>query len=136
MAGSRRGNGFRLVLVAGLVVFSSGCGLFGDPIQEQWESRQEYPSCGEVKLPQGKQLEQHATQEIRCLRQALDAGETAELKVSFPTVEGDPIHEYYRLNPDGTLELYIDSTDDANSDQKWSHTDCYSPEWLPEIECR
>lgn len=116
-------------------MFATGCGLFGDPVQEQWESREKYPSCGDVELGQGEQIENQATQEIECVRQALDAGEGAELKVSFPTVEGDPIREYYRLTPQGALELYVDSTDDPSSDQKWSSADCYTPGWLPEISC-
>ena len=136
MAGSKLRGDLRLLLVVGPALFATGCGLFGDPVQEQWESRDKYPSCGDVELAQGKQVEEQATKEIECLRQALAAGEGAELKVSYPTVEGDPIREYYRLTPEGALEVYTDSTDDSFSDRKWSSTECYTPKWLPGISCQ
>jgi hypothetical protein len=50
-------------------------------------------------------------------------------------VEGDRIREYYRLTPQGSLEVYTDSTDDHYSDQTWSFAECYAPEWLAEISC-
>ncbi|MGW1550661.1 hypothetical protein ACWCQX_28400, partial [Streptomyces sp. NPDC002346] len=54
----------------------------------------------------------HPCREIVCLQRALKNGESAELKATYPTVEGDPIREYYRLTPQGRLEVYTDSTDD------------------------
>jgi hypothetical protein len=34
----------------------------------------------------------------------------AELVVSAPTVEGDPIVTYYRVLPGGGVEIFVDST--------------------------
>ncbi|MFE5593656.1 hypothetical protein [Streptomyces sp. NPDC056549] len=125
----------RLVAVALTSLLAAGCGMLNDPVKERWESRTEYSRCGEVSLDQGEEMQKQAAREIDCLQRALKNGESAELKVTYPTVEGDPIHEYYRLTPQGRLELYTDSTEDHYSDQKWSFAECYTPEWLPEISC-
>ncbi|WP_141206060.1 hypothetical protein [Streptomyces griseorubiginosus] len=125
----------RLVAMAAVFLVVGGCGVLDDPVKDRWESRTEFSSCGEVRLAQGEEMQEQAVQEIACLRRALKSGEGAELKVAFPTVEGDPIREYYRLTPQATLEVYTDSTDDHYSDQKWSFAECYTPEWLAEISC-
>ncbi|MFD7961689.1 hypothetical protein ACFV5J_12905 [Streptomyces zaomyceticus] len=125
----------RLVAVALTSLLASGCGMLNDPVKERWESRTEFSRCGEVSLDQGAEMQKQAAREIACLQRALKNGESAELKVTYPTVEGDPIHEFYRLTPQGRLEVYTDSTEDRYSDQKWSFTECYTPEWLAEISC-
>lgn len=125
----------RLVAVAATSLLAAGCGMLNDPVKERWESRTEFSSCGEVSLDQGEEMQKQAVREIVCLQRALKSGEGAELKVTHPTVEGDPIREYYRLTPQGRLEVYTDSTDDHYSDQKWSFAECYTPEWLAEISC-
>jgi hypothetical protein len=121
--------------VAAASLFTSGCGLFGDPVEDRWASRTEFPSCGEVSLGLNEEMRQKAVQEIACLERALKSGESAELKVTFPTIEGDPVREYYRVTPQGGLEVYTDSTDDSFSDQKWSFAECYSPVWLTGVSC-
>ncbi|GAA1359252.1 hypothetical protein [Catellatospora chokoriensis] len=123
------------VAAAAALLLTAGCGLFGDPVKDQWTSRTELASCGEVSLGQGEQMQQKAVQEIACLQRALKDGESAELKVTHPTVEGDPLRTYYRVLPQGRLEVYTDSTDDRYSDRNWSFAECYSPEWLPGISC-
>ncbi|MGW6969211.1 hypothetical protein ACWGET_34800 [Streptomyces zaomyceticus] len=125
----------RLVAVALTSLLAAGCGMLNDPVKERWESRAEFSRCGAVSLDQGTEMQKQAAREIACLQRALKNGESAELKVSYPTVEGDPIHEYYRLTPQGRLEVYTDSTEDRYSDQKWSFAECYTPEWLAEISC-
>ncbi|MFC5854694.1 hypothetical protein ACFPZI_23775 [Streptomyces chlorus] len=125
----------RLVAMAAVSLVAGGCGVLDDPVKDRWESRTEFSSCGEVSLAQGEEMQEQAVREIACLRRALKSGEGAELKVAFPTVEGDPIREYYRLTPQATLEVYTDSADDRYSDQKWSFAECYTPEWLAEISC-
>ncbi|MFE1963363.1 hypothetical protein [Streptomyces sp. NPDC059479] len=109
--------------------------MLNDPVEERWESRTEFSSCGEVSLDQGEEMQKEAVREITCLQRALKSGESAELKVIYPTEEGDPIREYYRLTLQGRLEVYTDSTDDRYSDRKWSFGECYTPEWLAEISC-
>lgn len=125
----------RLVAVAATSLLAASCGMLHDPVKDRWESRAEYSSCGEVSLAQGDEMQKQAVREIVCLRRALESGESAELMATYPTVEGDPIREYYRLTPQGRLEVYTDSTDDRYSDRKWSFAECYTPEWLAEISC-
>lgn len=125
----------RLVAIAATTLLAGGCGTLDDPVKDRWESRTEFSSCGEVSLAQGEEMQKQAVREIACLRRALKSGNGAELKVASPTVEGDPIREYYRLTPRATLEVYTDGTVDRYSDQKWSFAECYTPEWLAEISC-
>lgn len=128
----------RIVLLLAAPALLGGCGLFGDPVQREWEGREKYPSCGDVTLEQGEELIYpggQAADAVACMRQAFDYGEGAELTVSFPTVEGDPVREHYRLTPEGALEVYVDSSGDPNSDGNWSMSDCYAAEWLPELTC-
>lgn len=44
-----------------------------------------------------------------------------------PTLEGDPITEYYRVTPTGATEIYVDATEDEFGDQKWSFGQCAQP---------
>ena len=126
---------FARVLVAVSVVVCVGACGESDAVKSQWEARDKYSSCGSVELKQGAIFEEVAQPEIRCVREALKAGEGAELSVAAPTVEGDLIRSHYRLVPSGRLALYEDSTDDPYSDQKWKLTKCFAPDWLPEITC-
>ena len=66
------------------------------------------PSCGSVELDQGEPIPQEA---IDCLAGAGAGG--AELIVTSPTVEGDPIVSYYRALPGGGIEVFSDMTQDA-----------------------
>ncbi|WP_162625093.1 hypothetical protein [Streptomyces cadmiisoli] len=125
----------RLVAVAAMSLLAGGCGMLDDSVEDRWESRTGFSSCGEVSLAQGEEIQKEAVREIACLRQALKSSESAELKVTYPTVEGDAIREYYRMTPQGRLEVYTDSTEDRYSDQKWSFAECYTPEWFAEISC-
>ncbi|MFD8208308.1 hypothetical protein ACFV2S_18170 [Streptomyces sp. NPDC059695] len=125
----------RLVAVALMSLLAAGCGTPNDPVEERWQSRTASSSCGEVSLKQGEQMQKMAVREITCLQRALKNGEGAELKVTRPTVEGDPIREYYHLTPQGRLELYTDSTDDQYSAEKWSFAECDTPEWWTELSC-
>ena len=76
------------------------------------------PSCGSVDLGQGETIPQDA---IDCLADAGDQG--AELVVTMPTVEGDPIVTYYRALPTGGVEVFTDMTQDAFGGG-WAHEVC------------
>lgn len=121
-------------MAAASVALVVGCSLGGDPVQGRFESRDKYPSCGEVEIAQG---DTHGVspEQGDCMREALKTGKGAELSISYPTVEGDEIRDHFRLTPKGKLELYSDATDDAYSDQKWEFTECIERKWLPEIAC-
>jgi hypothetical protein len=126
----------RLALACLAVAVVAGCSLLGgDPVHDQWEGRAALPSCGSVVLVQGESLRREARSELACLRAALDDGEGAELKVRFPTVEGDPITEYYRVTPAGGTEIYVDSTQDAFGAQEWSFARCDRPTTVLDVNC-
>jgi hypothetical protein len=125
-----------LAMVCTLTVVAAGCSaLGGDRVRDQWEDRSRLASCGEVTLKQGERLEQEGRAELACLSAALDSGEGAELKVQSPTVEGDRVTEYYRVTRAGATEVYVDSTEDTNSDQKWGFAECEQPESVLDVNC-
>jgi hypothetical protein len=119
-----------------LTVTAIGCSrTLGDPVRDQWGDPAALASCGEVVLEQGQRLRHKARSEFKCLRAAFDSGSAAELKVQSPTTEGDPVTSYYRVTPAGTAEVYVDSTRDKFSDQKWSFADCKQPESVLDVNC-
>jgi hypothetical protein len=73
--------------------------------------------------------------ELACLQRALDSGRGAELSVRYPTTEGDPVTNYYRVTADGSTEVYTDSTEDAFSDQRWSFASCDQPSTALDVNC-
>ena len=56
--------------------------------------REPLQSCGDVRLDQGESVPDDL---YRCLDEAAATG--AELVVTMPTTEGDPIVSYYRVGP-------------------------------------
>lgn len=106
----------------------AGCSvLAGDGVRDQWEERSTLPTCGEVTLEQGERLQEKGRSEIACLRAAFNARQRGGTEGCVSHVEGDPITEYYRITSRRTTEIYIDSTQDRNSDQKWSFAQCEKP---------
>ncbi len=119
-----------------LTLTATGCSrVLGDPVRDHWEDRASLASCGEVTLRQGERLQREGQSELECLRAAFDSRSGAELKVQFPTTEGDPVTEYYRVTPAGTTEVYVDSTQDEFSDQRWSFADCKQPKSVLDVNC-
>lgn len=119
-----------------LLVGCVGCGpAASDPIKERWESRAPLPSCGSLRLQQGELAEVEGKEEFACLQRALDSGRAAELAVTYPTTEGDPVTSFYRVLSDGSTEVYIDSTQDAFSDREWSFASCDRPETALDVNC-
>ena len=109
--------------------------LARDPVKERWEDRAGLPDCGSVVLSQGESLKRDAPSELACLRDGHTSGEGAELKVQWPTVEGDPIFTWYRALPSGETESYVDSTEDAWGDGGWSFSSCEDPSSVLDTAC-
>lgn len=86
--------------------------------------REPLESCGEFTLEQG---EQHPVAASECLNAAMGAG-GAELIVTSPTVEGDPITTWYRALPTGGLETWSDVRQDtfAGEGVSWHYSLCPS----------
>ena len=116
------------------VALLTGC-MGSDPVEVQWASRESLPSCGSLRLQAGERLQVFGKTELACLRRAIDSGRGGELTVRYPTTEGDPITDYSRVTPDGSTEVYTDSTEDAFSDQKWSFATCNQPKTVLDVNC-
>ena len=120
----RRGRvaGFMLALCAPVLV-TAGCAAGpvapgSVPTPSQFTDRAELPSCGEITLAQGDEI---PDANLDCLDEA--GAEGAELAVTRPTTEGDPVTEYYRVIPGGGWEAYLDGSMDRYGGQWW-YTDC------------
>jgi hypothetical protein len=75
--------------------------------------------------------------EIACMRAALAEHRTADVTISMPTVEGDPVHQTFRLDPSGQVALTIDASEDRfhGSGSGVSGVACVKPSWLPGAVC-
>jgi hypothetical protein len=60
----------------------------------------------------------------RCLWAAYLGHSPAEFISTQSTIEGDPITTLYRVQPDGRLEIFIDSTKDRWSAMTWLRLEC------------
>lgn len=101
-----------------LTACASGPGApSGGPTPEAFSERAPLPPCEPVVLGQGEEVPQEAND---CL---MDAGaDGAELAITRPTVEADPVTEYYRVLPGGGWEYYTDMTQDAYGGGWWLNT--------------
>ena len=113
----------------------TGCSLGSDPVESQWESRDSLTSCGSLRLGQMDTLEVDGKTEVACLQRALISREGAELVVRYPTTEGDPVTDYYRVTATGSTEVYTDATQDAFSDGKWHYGSCNDPKTALDLSC-
>jgi hypothetical protein len=118
--------------VVPVVLLAAGC---ADEVEQRWEGRSPLPSCGTVELDQGETLRRDAPGELSCFREAFASAEGAELQVTYPTVEGDPITAYYRVTPQGTTEVYEDGTRDEFGDGSWWYGSCEAPENALDSAC-
>jgi hypothetical protein len=75
--------------------------------------------------------------EIACMRTALAEHRTADVTITLPTVEGDPVHQTFRLDPSGQVALTIDASEDRfrGSGSGISEVACVKPPWLPDAVC-
>jgi hypothetical protein len=60
----------------------------------------------------------------QCLLDAFDAREPAVFVVVQYTVEGDPIVTIYRSRSDGTIDEFVDSTQDKFGAREWRSASC------------
>jgi hypothetical protein len=109
----------RLLLGSALVTLLSACSYTPSAL-EDWP---ETPSCGEW-VNRNEEASADQRRKNRCFLDAFEEGREAELYVTFHTVEGDPIREYFRVVGPGQVEAFIDSTDDEFGTQEWTHYIC------------
>jgi hypothetical protein len=108
-----------LLCATGAILVGCASGPAGPvPTPTRFTDRAELTSCGTLELGPGEGI---PAESIACLEDAGDAG--AELSVTRPTTEGDPVTEYYRVLPGGGWEAYIDGSQDRNGGIWW-YTPC------------
>lgn len=103
-----------------------------DPVGRQWLAREPLPECGSLDVDQGERWRAADPEAWGCFADALAAGEPAELAVTYPTIEGDPIRTWFRLTGDG-MEVYTDPTADSYGADGWSFQECDPPERLGRV---
>lgn len=96
--------------------------------------RSSLDSCGEFTLGLGEQVSATATE---CLENAIGV-RGAELVVTAPTDEGDPVVTWFRALPTGGVEIWTDIRQDKFAGEgSWQYSLCPGADsWLPDIgEC-
>ncbi|HET6531411.1 MAG TPA: DUF4362 domain-containing protein [Actinoplanes sp.] len=97
-----------------LLVALSGCAASGEPAGPA-PSASAAVDCGTFVLKQGERLR---TTALECLIDAVEAGRPARLAVTYPTIEGDPIHETYESGANGQVRVTRDTRQDAFGSQE------------------
>lgn len=69
-----------------------------------------------------------------CLQEAADAGDGAELVIATIRPGGDQAYVYYRVNPGGPLEIFVDLRDDGQG-RDWDYQRCRPSENIAEEPC-
>lgn len=88
---------------------------------QEFLERTPLESCGEYTLDVGEQVPTAATE---CLEGAIAAG-GAELVVTAPTDEGDPVVTWIRALPSGGLEIWADVRQDKFAGEgSWQYSMC------------
>jgi hypothetical protein len=113
-----------------------------DVVRSMFEARYTLPDCGELDLsprPEGTASPDDAG--VPCLRAGLESGHGGELKVTFPTIEGDPIVDYVRVLPTRQRENAVEIFQDASADEfgdvesgGWTHTVCPGRRSLSQLQ--
>ena len=106
--------------VAMCFLMLAGCGLL--PAQQpQWVvNRKPLPACGEEVVERGD-----TDIEVRqCLLDAFRAGQDGELITTQPTAQDGQVTRYLRVHENGTIEMFIDATQDPLGSGTWERETC------------
>jgi hypothetical protein len=109
-----------LIMATALTAGCSWIGVAGPP-PSWFTERSPLPSCGVEEMSHGEGVN---TEARRCLFDAYQAGEGAEFVSNMVSVEGDPIARYYRVHPDGRIEIYHDASRDRFGSGTWERLEC------------
>ncbi len=106
--------------------------LRGDrAIEDRFLTRYPLPTCDFVDT--GSSMNP-APGSYDCLQQAVEAGDGAELVIATIRPGGDQAYVYYRTNPDGPLEIFVDLRDDGRG-RDWDYLRCRPSENIAEEPC-
>jgi hypothetical protein len=113
------------------VVTLAGCGDGGGDagggtaLSSSAESRRPMPSCGAYTAPpDGLPAEGWAARD--CFLAAFAEGREAELTITAPSIEGDPIVTIYRVLGPDDVELFVDASADKFAAVDAYHQRCTS----------
>jgi hypothetical protein len=104
--------------------------LRGDrAIEQRFLTRYPLPTCDFVDTGDSANPEPGS---YDCLQEAVEAGEGAELVIATMRPGGDQAYVYYRTNPDGPLEIFVDLQGDGRD---WDYVRCRPSENIAEEPC-
>ncbi len=86
-----------------------------------FRERSALPQCTAITVFQGESVPADLKD---CLLSSDAQRDGAEVVVTRPTTEGDPIKTYYRALPGGGLEVFTDATADSFGPGEWHHVRC------------
>jgi hypothetical protein len=113
-------RGLAGVGIAALALLAATACSYKPSALEAWP---EEPSCGRYEGSNEPVSPKHRRGN-QCLLDAFAAGRPAELVVKLPGIDGGPTTTYYRVLGPGRVEVFIDSTEDTESSQRWVHLLC------------
>ncbi len=106
--------------------------LRGDQaIEQRFLTRSPLPACDFIDTGESMDPGPGA---YDCLQEAVEAGDGAELIIASILPGGDPAYVYYRTNPDGPLEIFVDLRAVEN-DRHWDYQRCRPSENIAEEAC-
>lgn len=106
--------------------------LRGDrAIEQRFLTRYPLPTCDFVDTGASVNPEPGS---YDCLQEAVDAGEGAELVIATIRPGGEQTYVYYRTNPDGPLEIFVDLQNDGQG-RGWDYVRCQPSENIAEEPC-
>ncbi|GIJ79108.1 hypothetical protein SAMN05443287_101557 [Micromonospora phaseoli] len=80
--------------------------------------------CGTLTLRQGQELPPDA---LQCVIEATETRQPAQLVVTLPTIEGDPITTSYSVTADGQVEVTTDARADRLGSGNVERQTCTGP---------
>jgi hypothetical protein len=105
------------------LVAVAGCGVVAtSPVPDWIANRRPLAACGVETI--GEEWRGVDTDARQCLLDAWQDGRGAELISTHPTREGDPVTDYLRVHENGTIEVFIDATQDTVGTDDWSRQTC------------
>lgn len=106
--------------------------LRGDrAIEQRFLTRYPLPTCDFVDTGTSMNPEPGS---YDCLQEAADAGDGAELVLATILPAGDRAYVYYRANPGGPLEIFVDLKDDGEG-RDWDYQRCRPSTNIAEEPC-
>jgi hypothetical protein len=102
------------------VLVLTGCGALSTAQPEWVVNRNPLPACGEEVVERGD-TDVEARQ---CLLDAFRAGTGGELITTQPSGQDGRVTRYLRVHENGTIEVFIDATQDPTGSGTWERETC------------